>query len=60
MPSWTKAQRHQKDMNPNELEDSIQHTRNAEGREHRYVYAVLSTSGKAKEVGVDIGDDADY
>ncbi|MGW1196609.1 hypothetical protein ACWD4B_12295 [Streptomyces sp. NPDC002536] len=47
-------------MNPNELEDSIQHTRNAEGREHRYVYAVLSTSGKAKEVGVDIGDDADY
>ncbi|WP_250306665.1 hypothetical protein [Streptomyces sp. A 4/2] len=41
-------------------EEAIQHARNAGAKEDRYVHAVLSTSGKIKEVGVDIGGDADY
>lgn len=47
-------------MTLDDLEDAIQHARNAGAKGDRYVYAVLSTSGKIKEVGVDIGDDADY
>ncbi|MEV0322537.1 hypothetical protein [Streptomyces sp. NPDC050659] len=47
-------------MTLEQLEDAIQHARNAGAKGDRYVYAVLSTSGKIKEVGVDIGDSADY
>jgi hypothetical protein len=60
MPSRIKFSGAEKDTTLDELEDAIQHARSVGAKGDRYVYAVLSTSGKIKEVGVDIGDDADY
>ncbi|MFE0187970.1 hypothetical protein [Streptomyces sp. NPDC058989] len=60
MPSRIKFSGAEKDITLDELEDAIQHARNAGAKGDRYVYAVLSTSGKIKEVSVDIGDDTDY
>ncbi|MER6609835.1 hypothetical protein ABT282_28920 [Streptomyces sp. NPDC000927] len=47
-------------MTLDELEEAIQHARKAGAEGTCYVYAVLSTSGKIKEVGVNVGDGADY
>ncbi|GAA1931933.1 hypothetical protein GCM10009837_67040 [Streptomyces durmitorensis] len=60
MPSRIKFSGAEKDITLDELEDAIHHARNAGAKGTSYVYAVLSTSGKIKEVGVDIGDDTDY
>ncbi|MFJ9089806.1 hypothetical protein ACIRL3_46065 [Streptomyces sp. NPDC102384] len=60
MPSRIKFSGAEKDMTLDELEEAIKHARHAGAAGDRYVYAVLSTSGKIKEVGVDIGDDPSY
>ncbi|MFJ8676357.1 hypothetical protein [Streptomyces sp. NPDC093589] len=60
MPSRIKFSGAEKDMTLDELEDAIGHARNVGAKGDRCVYAILSTSGKIKEVGVDIGEVPDY
>ncbi|MFE0178694.1 hypothetical protein ACFWZ2_40965, partial [Streptomyces sp. NPDC059002] len=45
MPSRIKFSGAEKDMTLDELEDAIQHARNAGAKGDRYVYALLSTRG---------------
>ncbi|MFJ9855145.1 hypothetical protein [Streptomyces sp. NPDC101150] len=57
MPSRIKFSGAEKDMTLDELEDAIRHARNVGAKGDRCVYAILSTSGKIKEIGLDIGEE---
>ncbi|MER5886999.1 hypothetical protein ABT160_24510 [Streptomyces sp. NPDC001941] len=60
MSSRIKYSGEDKDMTLDELENAIRLARNAGAKGERYVYATLSTSGKIKEVSVELGEDSSY
>ena len=50
----------EKDMTLAEIEDALEHARGAGASDGARVYAVLSTSGKIKEVTIPTGEDDSY